>query len=305
MTHDAHAAAGTPQPLPVHAYGPRCPRHSLELSGGPVAFRCPAGPLGHRVTAADIDDAVEARHSGSGFARRLQPGRSCPGSDPRPARHLRNHPALPMRTLLGVPAATMRNKRQRGRGLPPGQVRPRPPHRPAQRHRHDRGPQRRRAGVHPRHAPRRRHPRRRPVSARSYADRAHARADNATMCGDCGQRPAYARGRCEACWRAAHRASGGFTEHVPSAWHLPPAWTEEALCAQVDAELFFPERATWWQVPLAKNVCAACPVRARCLDWALAAGETEHGIWGGLTPAERRAEKKRRKAAAVGGDEAA
>ncbi len=37
----------------------------------------------------------------------------------------------------------------------------------------------------------------------------------------------------------------------------------------------------------AKQICARCPVAQRCLEHALAVGEP-HGIWGGLTPAERR-----------------
>jgi WhiB family redox-sensing transcriptional regulator len=36
----------------------------------------------------------------------------------------------------------------------------------------------------------------------------------------------------------------------------------------------------------AKRICAYCPVRQACLDYALNAGEP-HGIWGGLTPGER------------------
>lgn len=37
----------------------------------------------------------------------------------------------------------------------------------------------------------------------------------------------------------------------------------------------------------AKQVCAACPVRARCLDHAIAT-EERYGIWGGLNQDERR-----------------
>lgn len=37
----------------------------------------------------------------------------------------------------------------------------------------------------------------------------------------------------------------------------------------------------------AKQVCATCPVREPCLDWAMGTGEQE-GVWGGLTPEERR-----------------
>jgi hypothetical protein len=37
-----------------------CPAHGEELSGGPVLYHCPAGRLGHGVTAADLEQAAEA-----------------------------------------------------------------------------------------------------------------------------------------------------------------------------------------------------------------------------------------------------
>lgn len=36
----------------------------------------------------------------------------------------------------------------------------------------------------------------------------------------------------------------------------------------------------------AQLVCGYCPARADCLAWAIGHGE-EHGVWGGLRPAER------------------
>ena len=38
----------------------------------------------------------------------------------------------------------------------------------------------------------------------------------------------------------------------------------------------------------AKSICATCPVRTPCLDFALEIREP-HGIWGGLNESERRA----------------
>lgn len=64
-----------------------------------------------------------------------------------------------------------------------------------------------------------------------------------------------------------------------------PEWYADALCAQVDGELWFPERGG--SVAEAKKVCAACPVRAQCLDYALANGE-RWGVWGGRSERERR-----------------
>ena len=44
---------------------------------------------------------------------------------------------------------------------------------------------------------------------------------------------------------------------------------------------------------VAKRICAACPVREPCLDYALTTREA-HGVWGGLNETERRAILKRR-----------
>jgi len=62
-------------------------------------------------------------------------------------------------------------------------------------------------------------------------------------------------------------------------------WVEDALCAQTDPEVFFPEKGG--STREAKAVCAACFVAAECLDYALTAGE-RFGIWGGSSERERR-----------------
>lgn len=64
----------------------------------------------------------------------------------------------------------------------------------------------------------------------------------------------------------------------------PPApWRAAAGCRGTDPEVFFdPDR---W--PQARRVCRGCPVRTDCLDHALTVGESR-GMWGGLTPGERR-----------------
>ncbi|MBA3360171.1 MAG: WhiB family transcriptional regulator [Acidimicrobiia bacterium] len=47
----------------------------------------------------------------------------------------------------------------------------------------------------------------------------------------------------------------------------------------------------------AKAICATCPVIAGCRAWALGQRHLS-GIWGGMTPPELAAERKRRRAAA-------
>ncbi len=43
----------------------------------------------------------------------------------------------------------------------------------------------------------------------------------------------------------------------------------------------------------AKALCLSCPVMQECRDWALANSSlTTHGIWGGLTPQQRRTHRR-------------
>jgi WhiB family redox-sensing transcriptional regulator len=62
-------------------------------------------------------------------------------------------------------------------------------------------------------------------------------------------------------------------------------WRLDALCAETDPDAFFPEKGG--STREAKRVCTGCPVRAACLDFALANDE-RFGIWGGLSERERR-----------------
>jgi len=62
-------------------------------------------------------------------------------------------------------------------------------------------------------------------------------------------------------------------------------WRELAACRGADLNLFFPGRGE--SAGLARRICAGCPVREPCLDYALSNGIT-HGIWGGLAERDRR-----------------
>lgn len=71
-------------------------------------------------------------------------------------------------------------------------------------------------------------------------------------------------------------------------------WQDDALCAEVGTEPFFVEKG---ESPRpAKRVCARCPVRAECLDYALQTDQ-RFGIWGGTSPAERAAMTRTSRAA--------
>jgi WhiB family transcriptional regulator, redox-sensing transcriptional regulator len=63
-------------------------------------------------------------------------------------------------------------------------------------------------------------------------------------------------------------------------------WRDQALCAQIDPDLFYPENGA---IPhAARRICAQCPVSLDCLVDALVRRDVSHGIRGGKTPAERR-----------------
>lgn len=72
------------------------------------------------------------------------------------------------------------------------------------------------------------------------------------------------------------------------------AWQQRGLCREEDAEVFFPPPTQFEHKPdreareaRAKAICARCPVRAQCLEWALETREP-HGVWGGYAEGERK-----------------
>lgn len=73
---------------------------------------------------------------------------------------------------------------------------------------------------------------------------------------------------------------------------LDQQWQEEGACRGIPSEMFFPP--VEHEAYEAKTICAGCPVRDRCLEFALVANE-RFGIWGGLTTQERRVLMARRR----------
>jgi WhiB family transcriptional regulator, redox-sensing transcriptional regulator len=76
-------------------------------------------------------------------------------------------------------------------------------------------------------------------------------------------------------------------------------WRSAGACMSADPDLFFPISLSGpgqEQVREARDVCARCDVRAKCLDFALATRQV-HGIWGGTTPEERTRLLRRRRIA--------
>lgn len=81
-----------------------------------------------------------------------------------------------------------------------------------------------------------------------------------------------------------------------------PAWQADALCNTGDAALvdvFFGRGRRDFDGERAKEICAGCPVRAECLDYALTDADLglgpgasqplagQGGVYGGLTHLER------------------
>ena len=87
------------------------------------------------------------------------------------------------------------------------------------------------------------------------------------------------------------------------ATNVPTDFFDDAACRDADTTVFFP--ASDNDAGPAKAICATCPVREECLEYALETRPAD-GIWGGLTAIERhrlirrrqKAERKRRATAA-------
>lgn len=60
-------------------------------------------------------------------------------------------------------------------------------------------------------------------------------------------------------------------------------WYDDAACKGLGWTKFFDSE----ELHGARRICATCPVRTRCLQFAIDNAVTT-GIWGGLTPLERR-----------------
>jgi WhiB family redox-sensing transcriptional regulator len=70
--------------------------------------------------------------------------------------------------------------------------------------------------------------------------------------------------------------------------HFVP-WQDRARCRDYDPEVFFPEKGGSSRE--AKRICAECPVRIECLNYALRRDE-RYGVWGGMSERERRRLKR-------------
>ena len=70
------------------------------------------------------------------------------------------------------------------------------------------------------------------------------------------------------------------------------AWMLHARCRGANPTEFFPSDGLG--VEMAQRICAGCPVRLDCLEYALL-HRIEHGVWGGASERERRRILRRRR----------
>ena len=75
-------------------------------------------------------------------------------------------------------------------------------------------------------------------------------------------------------------------------------WMQRGKCRDIPPETFFPNDGVG--VDIARRICADCPVREPCLEYALR-NRIDHGVWGGASERERRriARRRRLEAAAL------
>ena len=62
-------------------------------------------------------------------------------------------------------------------------------------------------------------------------------------------------------------------------------WMRRGNCRDEEPSLFFPSDGTG--VDIARALCATCPVKEPCLEYALR-NRIDHGVWGGASERERR-----------------
>ncbi len=73
-------------------------------------------------------------------------------------------------------------------------------------------------------------------------------------------------------------------------------WMDRANCRHEPPARFFPSDGVG--VEHARRICATCPVKEPCLEYALY-HRVDHGVWGGESERERRRILKRRRLAAA------
>jgi len=69
-------------------------------------------------------------------------------------------------------------------------------------------------------------------------------------------------------------------------------WQKEGNCITMENDIFFPSKGR--DVDYAKSICADCPVKSTCLEFAID-NKIDKGVWGGTSERERRKIIRQRK----------
>ena len=80
-------------------------------------------------------------------------------------------------------------------------------------------------------------------------------------------------------------AAGDWTSRDWGAEGVAAVWVAWRKCVDMDPNVFFPHDGAG--VIAAQKVCADCPVKVPCRDYALA-NNIPHGVWGGTSERQRR-----------------
>jgi WhiB family redox-sensing transcriptional regulator len=72
---------------------------------------------------------------------------------------------------------------------------------------------------------------------------------------------------------------------------MTEAWRDRAACEGIGLEVFF-SGGPGESLGDAKKVCRGCEVQQECREYALA--NAPYGVWGGMSPLERKQESARR-----------
>src|SRR5579862_4899633 len=80
---------------------------------------------------------------------------------------------------------------------------------------------------------------------------------------------------------------------------MDTAWMQKGKCRELPPETFFPSDGVG--VEIARRICADCPVKEPCLEYALY-NRIEHGVWGGASERERRRIARRRRGGVAAAD---
>ena len=82
-----------------------------------------------------------------------------------------------------------------------------------------------------------------------------------------------------------HDLLGDQTGFIPIPITEERPWVVFSACRDKDPGIFFPEDRAGTAAAIA--ICATCPVRLECLEYAIEA-DIRYGVWGGMTERQRR-----------------